>query len=80
MQITLTELRRTPGHALDQVRAGDEVVVTEAGVPMFRIVPVDRPTRYAELVASGAIRPPSLARDPMKIRAASLAAWDAHGE
>ncbi len=80
MQITLTELRRTPGHALDRVRAGHEVVVTEAGVPMFRMVPVDRPTRYAELVARGAIRPPVHARDPLEIRAASLAAWDATGE
>jgi prevent-host-death family protein len=75
MQISLTELRRTPGPALDQVRSGEEVVVTEAGVPLCRIVPVSRPTRYAELVAAGTIRPPVEARDPQTIRDHSLTNW-----
>lgn len=79
MNITLTELRRTPGAALDHVRQGDEVVVTEAGVPLCRMVPVDRPTRYEALVAQGVIRVPNNPGDPRDIRAKSLAAWDANG-
>jgi prevent-host-death family protein len=77
MQITLTELRRTPGPALDHVRHGEEVVVTEAGVPLCRIVPADRPTRYAQLVADGVIRLAAAPKDPLAIRALSLAEWDA---
>ena len=77
MQITLTELRRTPGPALDHVRHGEEVVVTEAGVPLCRIVPVDRATRYAQLVADGVIRLPIEPKDPQDIRALSIAEWKA---
>ena len=76
MQITLTELRRTPGPALDHVRHGEEVVVTEAGVPLCRLVPADRPTRYAQLVADGVIRLPTAPKDPQEIRALSLAEWN----
>lgn len=76
MQITLTELRRTPGPALDHVRQGEEVVVTEAGVPLCRIVPADRATRYAQLVADGVIRLPVSPQDPSVIRAHSLAEWN----
>jgi prevent-host-death family protein len=75
MHISLTELRRTPGPALDHVRAGEEVVVTEAGVPLCRLVPVGRESRYAELVAAGVIRPPTEYRDPDEIRSQSLANW-----
>jgi prevent-host-death family protein len=75
MHISLTELRRTPGPALDHVRDGEEVVVTEAGVPLCRIVPVDRPTKYSELVASGVIRKPVASMDPAVIRAMSLQEW-----
>jgi prevent-host-death family protein len=77
MHISLTELRRTPGPALDQVRAGEEVVITEAGVPLCRMVPVGRTSRYDELVAAGVIRPPAEHRDPTAIRAQSLANWNA---
>jgi prevent-host-death family protein len=80
MQISLTELRRTPGPALDQVRAGEEVLVTEAGVPLCRLVPASRSSHYAELVASGTLRPPTSPRDPGEIRAKSLANWRADGE
>ena len=75
MQISLTELRRTPAAALDHVRQGEEVIVTEAGVPLCRLIPVDHPTRYAELVTKGVIRLPKVVRDPAAIRAQSLASW-----
>jgi antitoxin (DNA-binding transcriptional repressor) of toxin-antitoxin stability system len=53
------------------------VIVTEAGVPLCRLVPVDRPTRYASLVAEGVIRLPPAPRDPAAVRAKSLATWKA---
>jgi prevent-host-death family protein len=73
MQISLTELRRTPGPALDQVRSGNEVVITEDGIPLGRIVPVGRSSKYAELVASGVIRTPISSESPLEMRAFSLA-------
>ncbi len=75
MQISLTELRRTPGPALQHVRDGEEVVVTEAGIPLCRMVPVEKPTRYASLVAEGVIHPPTSPKEPSAIRERSLASW-----
>jgi prevent-host-death family protein len=73
MQISLTELRRTPGPALDHVRGGEEVVITEDGLPMGRIVPIGRQSRYEELVTSGVIRPPVSSDSPLTMRAFSIA-------
>ena len=74
-QISLTELRRTPAAALDHVRNGEEVIITEAGVPLCRLVPVGRSGRYAEFVAEGVICLPKSPREPTAIRAQSLASW-----
>ena len=73
MHISLTELRRSPGPALDHVRNGEEVVITEDGLPMGRIVPIDRRSRYEELVLSGVIRPPVSTESPISMRAFSIA-------
>ncbi len=59
MKISLTQLRRSPKPALDHVRAGEEVIVTDDGLPAFRIVPIDHPTRLQQLVAEGVVRLPS---------------------
>jgi antitoxin (DNA-binding transcriptional repressor) of toxin-antitoxin stability system len=75
MQISLTDLRRTPAAALDHVRSGEEVIVTEEGVPFMRMVPTNRSSRYDELIAAGVIHPPKAPRDIDDIRAASLARW-----
>jgi prevent-host-death family protein len=75
MQISLTELRRTPAAALAQVREGEEVIVTDSGVPLCRLVPVGQSTRYAELVAGGVIRLPETPRSPADVRARSIAGW-----
>jgi prevent-host-death family protein len=72
MQISLTELRRTPGPALDHVRGGEEVLITEDGLPMGRIVPIGRQSRYEELVLSGVIRPPVSTESPLSMRAFSI--------
>ena len=77
MHISLTELRRTPKPALDHVRDGEEVVVTDAGVPLCRIVPIGKSTKYAELVAQGVIRPPREPVSPSVIRAEALKGWKA---
>ncbi len=73
MQISLTELRRTPGPALHHVRGGSQVVITQDGVPLGRIVPVGRSSRYDELVAAGVIGPPVASGSPLEMRAFSVA-------
>lgn len=75
MQISLTELRRTPAAALDHVRAGEEVVVTEAGVPLCRMVPAGRKTRYAELIEAQVLQAPVEPRDARDLRDLSLSRW-----
>ena len=64
-----------PGPALQHVRDGEEVVVTEAGIPLCRMVLIDQPTRYARLVAEGVIHAPTSPKEPSAIRGRSLASW-----
>jgi len=48
------------------VKEGEEVVVTDHGKPVARLVPIDRGTdRLAELVAAGLARPPLRPRTPL---------------
>ena len=51
---------------LRQVKDGGEVVITERGIPVARLVPLapeeKRATREERLVRSGAIRPPAAPR------------------
>jgi alkylated DNA nucleotide flippase Atl1 len=42
----------TPAAALDHVRGGEEVVVTEAGIPLCRLVPVDPAAIRAQSLAA----------------------------
>jgi antitoxin (DNA-binding transcriptional repressor) of toxin-antitoxin stability system len=45
------------------VREGDEVIVTDRGNPIARVVPIDHSTdRLAELIAAGVVHPPKSAR------------------
>ena len=59
MDVAVTELRANLRHWLDRVRGGDEVVVTERGMPVARIVGIDSVTRIEDLTARGVIARPS---------------------
>jgi prevent-host-death family protein len=80
MQISLTELRRTPGPALVHVRAGEEVVVTEDGVPMCRLVPIKQASRYEDLVRDGTIRLPTDRHEIDEIRNLAKQSWEKASE
>lgn len=60
--VGVAELKSKLAHHLDRVKAGEEVVITERGVPIARLVPL--PSRFStdarmiELVRRGAVRPP----------------------
>jgi prevent-host-death family protein len=60
--VAKSDLQRDLGEYLDRVRAGEEVVVTDAGTPVARLVPL-APThghqaRIQEMIQAGQIRPP----------------------
>jgi prevent-host-death family protein len=60
--VASSDLQKGLGPYLDRVRAGEEVIVTDSGEPVAKLVPVTQPTgfkaRYEELVRAGRIRPP----------------------
>jgi prevent-host-death family protein len=58
---SVVELKARLSEHLRQVKAGHEVVVTERGVPVARLLPLDdgvrRSTRRLRLMRSGVIKP-----------------------
>jgi prevent-host-death family protein len=42
--------------------AGEELIVTDRGTPVARIVPIDRTSAYERLVAAGLLVPPRVGR------------------
>lgn len=55
----MRELKNQLSRYLHRVKEGQEVIVTERGRPVARLSSIDHPIdRLAELVASGAVRPP----------------------
>ena len=59
MDVAVTELRASLSHWLDRVRDGDEVVITERGVPVARIVGVESSSAIEALTAQGVIARPA---------------------
>ncbi len=64
MDVPVTELRANLRHWLDQVRNGEEVVVTERGMPVARIVAIDAMSRIEELTEQGVIARPLSSERP----------------
>ena len=59
----VAQLKARLSEYLRQVKDGSEVVITERGVPVARLVPLapeeKRATREERLIRSGALRPPA---------------------
>ncbi len=49
--VTLAEAKTHLSHLLDQVEAGEEVVITRRGQPIARITPVDKPKHPTKSLA-----------------------------
>ena len=59
LEVGVRDLKNNLSRYLDRVSQGDEIVVTDHGRPVARLLRVDRSTeRLADLVASGLVRPP----------------------
>jgi prevent-host-death family protein len=55
--VGLRELRENLKAFVDQAKAGEEVVITDRGKPVARILATDAQTMFERLVAEGCIRP-----------------------
>jgi len=55
MDVPVTELRAHLSEWLDRVRAGDEVVVTDRGVPVARLLGLSATATLQRLAAEGVI-------------------------
>jgi prevent-host-death family protein len=64
MDVAVSELRAHLSQWLERARAGDEVVVTERGVPVARILGVAASPVLEELTKAGVIASPTTPRRP----------------
>jgi prevent-host-death family protein len=62
MDVPVTELRKHLSAWLDRVGDGAEVVITDRGVPVARIVGLDTTTAIENLTTQGVIAAPSSRR------------------
>ena len=61
--VGVRELKNSLSSYLARVKEGEEVVVTDRGTPVARLVPIDDSTdRLARLVAAGLATPPTRPR------------------
>jgi prevent-host-death family protein len=58
VEVGIRELRAHLSRYLDQVREGEEIVVTDRGTPIAKISPTNGRSRIDELIAAGVITPP----------------------
>jgi prevent-host-death family protein len=71
VEVGIRELRNQLSRHLAAVREGQELVVTDHGRAVARIIPLDRPRTIDRLVAEGLVRP-ATARDrtlPRRVKA-----------
>ena len=58
---SVAQLKARLSEYLRRVKAGHDIVITERGLPIARLIPLDmtdqRATRYERLVRAGAVRP-----------------------
>ena len=58
MDVAVTQLRAQLAEWLQRARSGEEVVVTDRGVPVARLVPVDAAPLIDRLTREGALGEP----------------------
>lgn len=65
MDVAVTELRAHLGQWIDMAREGNEVVITDRGTPVARIVALDSTPIIDQLTAQGVISRPSRSTRPV---------------
>ena len=66
VEVGIRELRADLSRYLKRVREGEEIVVTDRGMPIARISPTNGRSRIDELIAAGILTPP-INRGPRKV-------------
>lgn len=64
MDVAVSTLRAHLGDWLDRARAGEEIVVTDRGVPVARLTGIDTTTTIEDLTRQGLISTPSRSQRP----------------
>ncbi len=57
MQVGIRELKNGLSRYIAQVRGGQEVIVTDRGTAVARLIPIDRRRALDELIAEGLVEP-----------------------
>jgi prevent-host-death family protein len=57
MEVGIRELRAHLSRYIDQVRDGEDIVVTDRGVPVARVVPMNGERKIDRLIAAGLVEP-----------------------
>jgi len=68
MEVGVTEFRADLKKYLDLVRSGEEIVVTERGVPVARLTPVDAAARLEQLTREGLVSPAKKPKRPRTMK------------
>lgn len=74
MDVAITALRAELSSWIDRVRAGDEIVITDRGTPVARLLPVDAAPLIDQLVQGGVLARPRSADRPAARGAARVQA------
>ncbi len=74
MDVAISTLRAELSSCIDRVRGGEEIVVTDRGTPVARLLPVDAAPLLDQLVKRGVLSKPRraarpVARDVGRVRA-----------
>ena len=60
VEVVIRDLKNSLSRYIERVRDGEEIIVTDRGRPVARLSSLDHSgDRLAELIASGAVRPPT---------------------
>jgi prevent-host-death family protein len=57
MEVSIKELRADLSRFIKRVREGEEIVVTDRGKAVARIVPLDGQRKIDRLIAAGVVKP-----------------------
>ena len=74
MDVAISTLRAELSHWVERARAGEEIVVTDRGTPVARLLPVDTAPLLEQLVRRGVLGRPQRADRPAARGAARVRA------
>lgn len=65
MEIGIRELRNQLSRYIERVKEGEEIIVTDRGRAVARVVPIDGEDVLARLIAEGKVTPAKYPRGPL---------------